>query len=82
MMMKMNPQRKRNDLPTGPMQLRPANARRRSVAATERQIFQISLCAWDLLTEWKKVTHQTSTHMQTVVFVGRRFRYSMILTGR
>jgi hypothetical protein len=32
-----------------------------------------------MLALWKKETNQTLTHMQTVVFVGRMFWYSMIL---
>jgi hypothetical protein len=36
------------------------------VVATERQTFQISQCAWDLLAVWKKATYQTSTRMQIV----------------
>jgi hypothetical protein len=61
---------------------RPAKARRRSVEATETQIFQLSRCAWDLLAQSKKVTYWTLTQMQTVLFVGRRFWYLMILIGR
>jgi hypothetical protein len=50
--------------------------------ATVRQTFQLLQCAWDVLAEFKKETDHTLTHMQTGVFVGRRFWYSMILTGR
>jgi hypothetical protein len=82
MMMMMNNQRKRKVTLTVPTPLCPAHTRRRSVAATERQTFQLLQCAWDLLAVWKKETDKTLTHMQTFVFVGRRFWYLMILTGR
>jgi ubiquitin len=47
MMMMMNPRRKRKDIITVPTPPWPAKARRRSVAETERQTFQLSLCALD-----------------------------------
>jgi hypothetical protein len=79
---KMNLQRRRKAPPTAQMLLRPAKARRRNVATTERQTFQLSQCAWDLLSVWKKLTYQTFIHMQIVVFVEKRFWFSMILTAR
>jgi hypothetical protein len=44
MMMKMNLQRRRKAPPIAQMLLWPAKARRRSVASTERQTFQLSKC--------------------------------------
>jgi hypothetical protein len=58
---------------TALMRILPSKARIRSVATTERQTFQISQCAWDLLAVWKKLTYQTLIHMQIVVFVENRY---------
>jgi hypothetical protein len=55
------------------MRLLPTKARKRSVATTERQMFMISQCAWDMLSVWKKLTGQTLIHMQIDVFVKKRF---------
>jgi hypothetical protein len=66
-------QMKKKGHPTALMRLLPAKARRRNAAPTKRQTFQLSQCAWDMLAVWKKQTYQTSTHMQIVVFVERRF---------
>jgi hypothetical protein len=82
MMMMMNPRKKMKDLLTAPTQILPSKTRRGIVAATERQTFHLSQCAWDILDECKKVTYQTLSHMQTVVFVGRMFWCSIILTGK
>jgi hypothetical protein len=43
------------------------------VETTERQTFQISQCAWDMLAVWKKLTGQNFTHIQIYVFVEKRF---------
>jgi hypothetical protein len=64
MMMKMSLQRRRKAPPTAQMLIYPAKARRRSVMETERQTFQLSQCAWDLLAVWKKETVHTLIHMQ------------------
>jgi hypothetical protein len=54
MMMKMNLHKRKKVPPTAQMLILPAKARRISVAATERQTFQLSQCAWYLLAVWKK----------------------------
>jgi hypothetical protein len=73
MMKKMNLQRRRKAPPTTQMLLLPSKARRiRSVAESERQTFQLSQCAWDLLEVWKKGTGKTLIHMQIAVFVEKR----------
>jgi hypothetical protein len=59
--------------PTDQMRIWPAKARRISVVATERQTFQLSQCARDLLAVWKNGTGQTLINMQIVVFVENRF---------
>jgi hypothetical protein len=79
-MMMVNPQRRRKVPPYAQIMLLPANSRRRSVLATERQTFQLSQYAWHLLAVWKKGTDETLTRMQIVVLVGKRSYFSMILT--
>jgi hypothetical protein len=71
MMMKTNLQMMKKGHITALMRLQLAKARRKSVATTERQTFQLSQCAWDLLAAWKKLRDQTLIHMQIVVFVER-----------
>jgi hypothetical protein len=68
----MNPQRKRKVTLTVKMLILPAKERRQIMEATESKTFQLSQCAWDLLTVWNKGTDKTSTRIHTVVFVGRR----------
>jgi hypothetical protein len=53
-MIKMKLQRRRKAPPTAQMLILPAKARRRSVAETERQTFQLSKCDWGMLAVWKK----------------------------
>jgi G:T-mismatch repair DNA endonuclease (very short patch repair protein) len=48
-------------------------SRRRNVATTERQTFQLSQCGWEFLAVWKKLTDQTLIHMQIVVFAVNRY---------
>jgi hypothetical protein len=82
MKMKMNLQSRRKAPPTAQMLFWPDKAIRRRVAETERKTFQLSQRTWDLLAVWKKETGQTLIHIQIVVFVEKRFWFSMILTHR